>query len=123
MKTYLILPEVFITYFTSKDRGSLDKIEEIFKKAESGEMKLLITEGLFFLLASELEEIVQEKENLTDYLEVVLNLHNLKVRNEIVLRKTILEMKKGKSFIESYRAVVVPSLSLDGVFKEGDFSK
>lgn len=122
MKTYLILPEVFITYFTSKDRESLDKIEEIFKKAESGEIKLLITEGLFFLLANELEEIVQEEENLTDYLDVVLNLHNLKIRNEIVLRKTILEMKKGKSFIESYRTVVVPSLSLDGAYKEEDFA-
>ncbi|MCK4576079.1 hypothetical protein KAU34_06705 [candidate division WOR-3 bacterium] len=115
MKTYLVLPEVFLKYFTSNDTKTLNKIEKLFKKAEDGKIKLLLPEGLFFLLVMELEKIIKKKDNLTDCLDSILNLHNLKVRNEMVLRNTIIEMRKGMNFIEAYKSVVIPILSLDGV--------
>jgi Tfp pilus assembly pilus retraction ATPase PilT len=117
MKTYLIHPEVFYKYLTSDAPKELDSIEKVFIRAERGKIKLLITEGLFFLLAQELEKIVKNRSELVDLLEAVLNLHNLKVRNEMVLRQTVLEMKRGKSFVESYKSVVLPALSLDGVIE------
>lgn len=115
MKTYLVLPDIFIAYVTSNEEKVLNAIERTFKKVEEGKMKLLMPEGFFFILAQHLEKSMREREKLTDYLESILNLHNLKVRNELVLRKTILEMKKGKDFAHAYRDVVVPSLALDGV--------
>ena len=117
MKTYLVHPEVFFKYLTSDTTKELDAIEKVFIRAERGMIKLLITEGLFFLLVQELEKTVKNRTELVDFLEAVLNLHNLKVRNEMVLRQTVLEMKKGKSFIESYKSVVLPALSLDGVIE------
>jgi Mg2+/Co2+ transporter CorB len=115
MKTYLILPDVFVSYVTSKDADVLNTIEKTFKRVEEGKIKLLMPEGLFFVLAHHLERVMDDRAKLTDYLESILNLHNLKVRNEMVLRKTILEMKKGKDFSHAYRDVVVPTLALDGV--------
>jgi hypothetical protein len=115
MKTYLVLPDVFVNYITSEDADVLDTIEKTFKRVEEGKIKLLMPEGLFFVLAHHLEKVMNDRTRLTDYLESILNLHNLKVRNEMVLRKTIFEMKKGKDFTHAYRDVVVPALALDGV--------
>ncbi|TET20818.1 MAG: hypothetical protein E3J78_04510 [Candidatus Cloacimonadota bacterium] len=115
MKTYLILPEIFLNYFTSTDSEVLDEIEKTLKQAESGRIKLLLPEGLFFLLAIKLESQIKKRDVFIDCLESILNLHNLKVRNELVLRKTVLEMRKGKSFIESYKSVILAMLALDGV--------
>ena len=117
MKTYLVLPEVFLKYFTSADRGILDTIEKIYRRAEAGKIKLLLSEGLFFMLALELEKRVKERDDMVEYLESILNLHNLKIRNEMILRKTVLEMRKGKDFIEAYKSVVVPLLSLEDVIE------
>ncbi len=116
MKTYLVLPELFLKYFLSFDKKVLDRIEKTFRKAEEGKIKLLLPEGLFFVLALRLEETKARGEDIIDYLESILNLHNLKVRNDMILRKTILEMRNGKSFIDSYKSVVVPLLSLEGVY-------
>jgi hypothetical protein len=115
MKTYLVLPDIFINYVTSKDAHVLDAIEKTFKKVEEGKIKLLMPEGLFFLLAQHLEKIMNDRDTFIDYLESILNLHNLKVRNEMVLRNTLLQMKQGKDFAAAYRDVVVPTLALDGV--------
>jgi hypothetical protein len=115
MKTFLVLPDIFITYVTSKDGNVLDTIEKTFKRMEAGKMKLLMPEGLFFILAQHLEKVMSDRAKLIDYLESVLNLHNLKVRNELILRKAILEMKNGKDFIHAYKDVIVPALALDGV--------
>jgi len=115
MKTYLATPELFLEYFLSRDKKILDKIEKTFKKAEEGKIKLLLPEGLFFVLALRLEETGKRGEDIIDYLESILNLHNLKVRNEMILRKTILEMRNGKGFIAAYKSVVIPLLSLEGV--------
>lgn len=115
MKTYLILPDVFIHYVTSTDVHVLDTIEKTFKQVEEGKMKLMMPEGLFFILAQHLEKVMDDRAKLIDYLESVLNLHNLKVRNEMILRKTILEMKQGKPFTQAYKDVIVPTLALDGV--------
>jgi len=116
MKTYLVFPELFIRYFFSKDEKVLNRIEGIFKKVEAGKIKLLLTEGLFFLLAIELEKRIAKKRDVADYLESILNIHNLKIRNEIILRETVGEMRKGKGFIAAYRSVAVPLLSLNGVY-------
>ena len=51
MKTYLVLPDVFVNYITSKDADVLDTIEKTFKRVEEGKMKLLMPEGFFFVLA------------------------------------------------------------------------
>lgn len=115
MKTYLVLPDIFITYVTSKQAQKLNSIEKTFKRVQAGKMKLLMPEGLFFILAQQLEKVMDNRAKLIEYLESVLNLHNLKVRNEIVLRKTLLEMRKGKDFTHAYQDVVVPTLALDGV--------
>jgi hypothetical protein len=115
MKTYLVLPDIFITYVTSKEAEVLNTIEKTFKRVEEGKMKLLMPEGLFFILVQHLERIIENRAKLIDYLESILNLHNLKIRNEAVLRKTILEMRQGKDFTRAYQDVVVPTLALDGV--------
>ncbi len=115
MKTYLVLPDIFITYVTSKEPQVLNTIEKTFKQVEAGKMKLLMPEGFFFILAQHLERVMGNRAKLIDYLESVLNLHNLKIRNEIVLRKALLEMKKGKDFTRAYQDVAVPTLALDGV--------
>ncbi len=115
MKTYLVLPEVFHRYFTSSDPEVLDSIEKTFKRAESGKLKMLLPEGLFFLLALQLEKSVRKQDVLIDLLESILNLHNLKVRNELILRRTVLEMRTGKNFVEAYKTIIIPTLSLDGV--------
>ena len=115
MKTYLILPDVFIHYVTSTDVHVLDTIEKTFKQVEEGKMKLMMPEGLFFILAQHLEKVMDDRAKLIDYLESVLNLHNLKVRNEMILRKTIIPVLLFNMFVQMEMILFMSVIYLFGM--------
>ena len=117
IKKFFVDTNIFLRYLINDNKTVSDKIEEIFKKASSGEI-LLITNSLviieiIFVLESYYDK--SKKEIETAILKI-MNTNGLEVKDsDIVLDALNFYVSKNIDFVDAYNAFFMKEYSLTDI--------
>lgn len=126
MKTVFVDSNVFIRFFTMDDQGQGEKAEELFRKAGSGQIKLLTAPPVLFEVAWTLKAAYDVPgEKILEMLECIISMDGITVTDSAVALDALgLAAETEQGFADAYIAVTARLHSAEvATFNNRHFSK
>lgn len=106
---------VFLRFFTADDRGQAARAEQLFRRADAGEVALVGGPPVLFELAWTLRSAYRQSgPQVCDVLSAILSLGGLELTDRAQVEEAVrLARATGQDFADAYIAASVPSTRSD----------